>query len=87
MLWKKYCFDSLLTKKLSLHLSLNTLCRRLTVGDRTICAGLTTSLSTDLKTYNLLTSAHNDADDTHNADDYNMVIGIAQLKAFNIDMI
>ena len=43
-------------------------------------AGLNTSLSTDSKTYTLLTSVHNDADD---ADDYNRVIGIAQLKAFS----
>ena len=35
---------------------------------------------------NLLTSVHNDADATDNADDtddYNRVIGIAQLKAFS----
>ena len=46
------------------------------------CAGLTTSLSTDFKTYTLLTSVHNNADDTDDANDYNGVIGIAQLKAF-----
>ena len=32
------------------------------------------------KTYTLLTSVHNDADDANN---YNWVIGIAQLKAFS----
>ena len=32
------------------------------------------------KTYTLLTSIHNDADDV---DNYNRVIGIAQLKAFS----
>ena len=47
-------------------------------------------LSTDSKTYTLLRSLHNDADDTdntgvthnaYNADDCNRVFGIAQLKA------
>ena len=58
-------------------------------GDSTLCEGLTTSLSTDSKTNTLLTSVHNDADDTDamddadNANDYNRVIGIAQLKAFS----
>ena len=32
---------------------------------------------------NLLASAHNDADNANNADDYNQVIGIAQLNAFS----
>ena len=47
------------------------------------------SLSTDSKTDTLLTFVHNDADDADNADDaadaddYNWVIGIAQLKAFS----
>ena len=54
-------------------------------------AVLTTSLSTDSKTYALLTSVQNDADATDNADatdaaddtnDYNRVIGMTQLKAF-----
>ena len=45
-------------------------------------------LSSDLKEFflvknNLLTSAHNDADATDDADDYNRVIGITQLKAFS----
>ena len=40
-------------------------------------------LSTDSKTYTLLTSVHNDADNTDDANDYNRVIGIAQLKAFS----
>ena len=38
------------------------------------------------KTYTLLTSVHNDADDANdvdNADNYNRVVGIAQLKAFS----
>ena len=57
-----------------------------------LCAGLTTSLSKDCKTYTLLTSAHNDADnadaahtadDADDTDDYNRVIGIALLKAFS----
>ena len=39
----------------------------------------TTAEAPPSKTYTLLTSAHNDAD---NANDYNGVIGIAQLKAF-----
>ena len=34
------------------------------------------------KTYTLLTSVHNNADDADNTHDYNRVIGIAQLKAF-----
>ena len=63
--------------------------------DSTLCAGLTTSLSTDHKTYTLLTSIHNNTDDadtaddadttddTDDANDYNRVIGIAQLKAFS----
>ena len=41
---------------------------------------VTTSVSTDCKTYTLLTSVHNDADD---ANDYNRVIDKAQLKAFS----
>ena len=41
------------------------------------------SLSTDPKTYTLLTFVYNDADDTDDADDYNRVIGIAWLKAFS----
>ena len=52
----------------------------------TLCAGLTTSLSTDCKTYTLLTSVHNDADapdDVDNANNYNRVSGIALLKAFS----
>ena len=43
-------------------------------------------LSTDSKTYTLLTSVQNDANHADNADDannYNRVIGIAQLKAFS----
>ena len=84
-------FDPLSQQReaLSPSFSLNTLCRWLTVGDSILCPGLTTSLSTDSKTYILLTSVHNDADDTDatdnadTADDYNMVIGIAQLKAFS----
>ena len=55
----------------------------ITVGDSILCAGLTTSLSTDSKTYTLLTSVHNDADDAEDTLDYNTVIGIAQLKAFS----
>ena len=57
---------------------------QITVGDSTLCAGLTDSFSTDSKTYTLLTSVHNDADTTDDADDiddYNREIGIAQLKA------
>ena len=73
-------FFSLNKEKLSPSFSLNTLCRCLTVGDSTPCAGLTTCLSTDSKTYTLLTSVHNDTDD---ADDYNRVFGIAQLKVFS----
>ena len=75
--------------KLSLHFSLNTLCRWLTVGDSTLCAGLTTSLSTDSKTYILFTSVHSDTnnadatDDWDDDDDYNRVIGVAQPKAFS----
>ena len=52
----------------------------LTEGDNTLCAGLTTSLSTDSQTYTLLISVHIDTD---GANEYNRVIGIAQLKAFN----
>ena len=50
---------------------------------------LTSYPSTDCKTYTLLTSVHNDADDTDNADttdnadDYSRVVGIALLKAFS----
>ena len=43
-------------------------------------------LSTDSKTYTLLTSVHNktdDADATDDSDYYNRVIGITQLKAFS----
>ena len=68
MLWKKY---SVLI--ISLHLSLsNTLCRWLTVGDSTDAS--------PSRTYTLLTSVHNDANDANN---YNRVIGIAQVKAFS----
>ena len=73
MLWKNVFILS--TEKLSLHLSLQT-----------HYAGLTTSLSTDTKTYTLLTSVNNDVDDTDATDvaaDYNRVIGIVQLKAFS----
>ena len=35
------------------------------------------------KTYTLLTSVHNDADTTDDANDYNRVIGITQLKDFS----
>ena len=42
--------------------------------------GLTSHLSTDCKTYTLLTSVHNSTDA---ADDYNRVIGIALLQAFS----
>ena len=48
--------------------------------------GLISCLSTDCKTDTLLTSAHNDADDSDDADtadDYNRMIGIALLKAFS----
>ena len=57
--------------------------------------GLASCLSTDCKTDTLLTSAHNDMDDTDSKDDvddtdttddagdYNRVIGIALLKAFS----
>ena len=58
----------------------------ITAWDSTLCAGLTTSLSTDSKTYTLLPSVHNSADDADNADDtddYNRVTGIAQLKGFS----
>ena len=90
----KLCFDSHSQQGVALSpsFSLNTLCRWLTVGDSTLCAGLTTSLSTDSKTYTLLKSAFNDtndadiagnADDADNGDAYNRVIGIAQLKAFS----
>ena len=41
---------------------------------------LITAEASPSKTYTLLISVHNDADD---ADDYNRVIGIAQLKANN----
>ena len=46
-------------------------------------AGLTTSVSTDSKTYTLLTSIHNDADDADTTDKYNTVIGITHLKTFS----
>ena len=69
----KFYFDSLTQQREALSIFLNTLCRWLTVGDSTLCAGLTTSLSTDSKTYTLLTSVHNDADDANN---YNRLIGI-----------
>ena len=60
--------------------------------DSTLCAGLSqmallflvgkwvTAEAPPFKTYTLLTAVHNDADD---ANDYNRVIGIAQLKAFS----
>ena len=83
----KLCFDSLSQqrKALSPSFSLNTLYRWLTVGDSTLCAGFTNSLSIDSKTYLVLTSGHNDADaadnadatdDAHNTNNYNRVIGI-----------
>ena len=89
MLWKKINSVLILSQQreaLSPSFSLNTLCRWLTVGDSTLSAGLTISLSTDCKTYTLLTSVYNDTDDvdtTDATDDYNRVIGIAMLKAFN----
>ena len=48
--------------------------------------GFTTSLSTGSKIYTLLTTVHNDADNANSTDDtdeYNRVMGIAQLKAFS----
>ena len=35
------------------------------------------------KTYTLLTSVHNDADDANDANNYTRVSGVAQLKAFS----
>ena len=49
----------------------------------TLCVGLTTSCSRDSKTYTLLTSVHNNTDNTDDTHDYNRVIGLAQLKAFS----
>ena len=88
ILWKKYCFDSACQQRkalsqifLSQHLMQVITCR----GQHS-SAGLTTSLSTDSKTYALLTSVQNNADTTDAADDtnnYNRVIGMTQLKAFS----
>ena len=89
---EKNTLYSLSLKKEALSIfSLNTLYRWLTVRDSTVCAGLTTDGTTLIgkyvtaeappsKTYTLLTSVHNNADKT---DDYNRVIGTAQLKSFD----
>ena len=83
---------SLSIERSSPSFSVITLCGWLTAGYNTLCAVLTTdgttlscrkvghSWSSFFKTYTLLTSVHNNTD---NADDYNRVIGIAQLKAFS----
>ena len=44
---------------------------------------LVTAEAPPSKTYTLLTSVHNDADDADATNDYNRVIGIAELKAFS----
>ena len=83
------CFDFLSEQREALHLSLSIFMQVINCRGQhssTLCAGLTTSLSTDPKTYTLLTSVHNDTDNTDardDANDYNLVIGIARLKAFS----
>ena len=83
MLRKILCFDPLSQQRalsilLSQHIMQVINCRGIT-----LCAGLTTSLSTDCKSCTLLTFVHNNADAADNTDNYNRVIGIAQLKAFS----
>ena len=77
---------SLHREKLSLHLSLrgSTLYSRLTTEGTTLsCSKVDHSRSYSSKTYTLLISVHNDTDTADDVDDYNRVIGIAQLKAFS----
>ena len=86
---------SLSQQREALSFSPNTLCRWLTVGDSTLCAGLTTdstmlscskvdhSWRSSLQNLHFVNICHNDANDTDDTNDYNRVIGIAQLKSFS----
>ena len=55
-------------------------CRGLQMAPLFLVGKYITAEAPPSETYILLTSVHNDADD---ADDYNRVIGIVQLKAFS----